>query len=274
MKVTSRMALAAMLAALTLPLGAAAAGLTDVKGATTIQHMSRSAGGSSNAGIAARSGSGSSRGLKVVGDNSGFGCQTGQWAVQNGVVSCSVATASMVSAFTGKTVMVRTALVDGFVSGNMLRLEGDPRSMDIRVDLFDVSGALVKSCYLTVAGQPCHLGSAGSSLYQQGLTGDPRYATSGQAWHHADALVGQNMPFGGDRRGGPLQDNYIVSVAVSATDVTIDVAGLYYLDGRGGSKLMPVYSKGTLSQSALAGMTSGSTWSVPSGWSAPVVPGN
>lgn len=206
-------------------------------------------------------------GLRVGTAANGFACQVGQWGVQDGVVKCAVSTSSLVPTLTGKTVFVRANLVDGFVSGSFVRMAGS--ATDIRLDMLDLNGQVVKTCYLTVVGKDCDLGTP--SVGYAGLANDPRYPywnAGAPSLGNGALLVSTNARFGGSLVGGPLNDSYIVSVGLTATGIRFHLAGLYWLTGRSGL-MTPVYSTGEFASSALAAAPSGTVFVLPTGWAAP-----
>ncbi len=200
--------------------------------------------------------------------NTGFGCQVGEWGIQDGVVKCAVGTSDLIPTLLNKVIYVRASLVNGFISGNVVRLTGD--ASDIRLDSLDNNGQVIKSCFLTVIGKDCDLGSP-SSAYPT-LGADPRYpyySGSGATLGPASLLVSSNARFAGSLSGGgPLQDSYVVSAGLTSTGIRFNLAGVFYLTGQGGL-MTPVYSLGEFTKAALSAAPSGTVFVMPTGWAAP-----
>lgn len=198
----------------------------------------------------------------------GFGCQVGTWGIQDGVVKCVVSPADSVQSLLNKVMFVRATLVNGYVSGSVLRLSGT--STDIRLDALDNNGQIVKSCYLTVIGKDCDLGVPSS--YFPTLANDPRYpyltGAGGAALGTASQLVSTNARFMGQLVGGPLQDSFTITASLTQTGIRFHLAGVFYLSGLSGL-MTPVYSLGEFTKTNLASAPTGTVFVLPQGWAAP-----
>lgn len=207
-------------------------------------------------------------GLSAFSQATGFSCLPGQrWGIQDGMVKCMVPVVSSIPGFAGKTVFVRFPLLNGFVSGRLLRFTGTEN--DVRVDIVDLRGALGTSCYLTVAEKACDLGSPGG--YQPGLASDPRYRyIKGGQVHRgtAEEILSGPFAFADDRRGGSLQDNYVVSARISDGGISVSLVGLFSMSNSSG-EMSVVYARGTFSATQLAAAINNDTWTASTSWPGP-----
>ncbi len=214
------------------------------------------------------------RGGVPVGDEGrisgiGFTCPAGQiWGFQNGVLKCALPTTLIVQAVAGKTFYVRANLIEGFVSGNLLRLTGE--NADLRLDLLDLGNNVVKSCFLNVTGKVCHMGLGGGA--NPGLSEEPTLPArnpAGSLVHaHADEMVLGGWTYMGSRAGGTYEDHYIVSVRADGASLSIQVAGLYALSNT--KVLTAIYSAGAITLGALSGSPSGTVFTLSVGTAAPL----
>lgn len=207
-------------------------------------------------------------GLTAFGQATGFACAPGKrWGIQDGMVKCMVPVAASIPGFAGKTVFVRFPLLNGYVSGRLLRLAGTEN--DIRVDIVDLTGAVGKSCFLTVSEKGCDLGSPGG--YQTGLGAEPKYKyiKSGQTLKGtADEILAGPYTFADDRRGGSLQDNYIVTAKISDGGISLSLVGLFNMNSTNGY-MNVVYARGSFSASQLAAAIDNDTWTASTSWPGP-----
>lgn len=199
----------------------------------------------------------------------GFTCPAGQiWGFQNGVLKCALPTTLIVQAVAGKTFYVRANLIEGFVSGNLLRLTGE--NADLRLDLLDLGNNVVKSCFLNVTGKVCHMGLGGGA--NPGLAEEPTLPArtpAGSVVHaHADEMVLGGWTYMGSRAGGTYEDHYIVSARADGTSLSIQVAGLYALSNT--KLLTAIYSAGAITLGALSGSPSETVFTLSVGTAAPL----
>jgi hypothetical protein len=219
--------------------------------------------------LSRKSGSGQASGVEA---KVGFGCGNGkQWAVIKDEIKCGETltgggeVAALLSG--GKSLYVQANLISGFRTGRFLRITGT--NVDVRVDMFALDGSVTGSCFLTQGVDACHLGSPNGA--NSGLAAAPQFPTTGGQMRYASELVEGNLAFAGNRTGGALQDAYIASVVKTNAALTVYFVGLHHLDGSQGSQLQPIYSRGSFSWDALAGMmglATEITWATPNSWSA------
>ena len=223
----------------------------------------------SNAPRARRAGSGQGG----VEEKVGFKCRGKMlWAIVQGTVQCAdkLTLAGGASGLLdgGKTLFVRANLVDGFVSGVLMRLTGT--ELELRVDMFGIDGRVTSSCFVTAAQPSCHQGSPNEA--NPGLDSLAQFTNAAGALRYASELVGGNEVFASSLVGGALKDAYIASVSVSQAHLDVQVAGVYFLDGsQGTSRMRPVYTSGRMSWATFAGATAQSNemvWALGTGWAA------